>query len=268
MPTSADGSGTEAETLTRNGGSGIDVGEGRRDHLVVEGLTAGYGRVPVIRDVSMSVARGRVATVVGPNGAGKSTLLKALTGAIVPMAGTITLGGEGLAGLSADRIARHGVGYVPQLRDVFNPLSVRENLEMGGFQLPRRDLAQRIDEVVAGFPALSRMLTRAAGDLSGGERKMLAIARVLMTRPSLVILDEPTAGLAPKLAENFLRDSVSRLAADGVAVLLVEQRARDALAISDFAYVMVAGQVRLAEPAAQILSRPDLGDIFLGHIRE
>jgi branched-chain amino acid transport system ATP-binding protein len=147
---------------------------------------------------------------------------------------------------------------------VFESLTVRENLEMGGYQLPRRDVAQRIDEVAAAFPQLASMLGRAAGNLSGGERKMVAIGRVLMMRPSLVILDEPTAGLAPQLADRMLRDYVGALAAQDIAVLLVEQRAREALAISGFAYVMAAGVVEIAAPAADILARGDLGDVFLG----
>ncbi len=233
-------------------------------HLLVRGVTAGYGGLPIIRDVTACVGRGEVVSVIGPNGAGKSTLLKAVVGVLKPMAGKVTLAGAGLDGLRADQVARRGVGYVPQVRDVFEPLTVRENLEMGGYQLPRRDLPERVEEVAAAFPQLATMLGRAAGNLSGGERKMVAIGRVLMMRPTLVLLDEPTAGLAPQLADRMLSDYVGALAARDVAVLLVEQRAREALAISDFAYVMVAGIVAIAAPAADILARGDLGDVFLG----
>jgi branched-chain amino acid transport system ATP-binding protein len=233
-------------------------------HLNVRGLTAGYGGLPIVRDVSACVGRGEVVSVIGPNGAGKSTLLKAIMGVLEPMQGEIALGGRRLNGLRADRIARLGVGYVPQVRDVFEPLTVRENLEMGGFQLPRREVAKRVEEVAAAFPQLATMLGRPAGNLSGGERKMVAIGRVLMMRPTLVLLDEPTAGLAPQLADRMLTDYVGALAARNVAVLLVEQRAREALAISNFAYVMAAGAVAIAAPAAAVLARADLGDVFLG----
>jgi ABC-type branched-subunit amino acid transport system ATPase component len=233
-------------------------------HLSLCGVTAGYSDVPIIRDVSASVGRGEVVSVIGPNGAGKSTLLKAIMGLLEPMGGEIALAGKRLDGLRADEVARCGVGYVPQVRDVFEPLTVRENLEMGGYQLHRREIAERIDEVTDAFPQLSTMLGRSAGSLSGGERKMVAIGRVLMTRPTLVILDEPTAGLAPRLADQMLSDYVRRLAARNAAILLVEQRAREALAISDFAYVMASGVVQIAAPAADILAREDLSDVFLG----
>jgi ABC-type branched-subunit amino acid transport system ATPase component len=272
MPTSAaEGPGTgdpasEGRERTPTAAAGDPASEGRERgaHLSVRGLTAGYGGLPVIRDVTVCVGRGEVVSVIGPNGAGKSTLLKAVVSVLQPMAGEVTLGGRRLDGLRADRVARRGVGYVPQVRDVFEPLTVRENLEMGGYRLPRRAVAERIDEVTAAFPQLAPMLGRPAGNLSGGERKMVAIGRVLMMGPSLVLLDEPTAGLAPQLADRMLSDYVGALAARGVAVLLVEQRAREALTISDFAYVMAAGVVVIAAPAADILARGDLGDVFLG----
>jgi ABC-type branched-subunit amino acid transport system ATPase component len=233
-------------------------------HLRVEGLTAGYGALPIIRDVGVCVRRAEVVTIIGPNGAGKSTLLKAITGALQPTAGVVTLAGKRLDKCRADEIARSGVGYVPQVRDVFDSLTVKENLEMGGYHLPRREVATRIGEVGSAFPQLAEMMGRSAGNLSGGERKMVAIGRVLMTAPSLVILDEPTAGLSPQLADRMLHDYVGRLARQDVAVLLVEQRAREALAISDYAYVMASGIVEIAASAAEILARPDLGDLFLG----
>ena len=256
MPTSAaDGPGP---------GDSASHARERDAHLRVRGVTAGYGGLPIIRDITACVGRGEVVSVIGPNGAGKSTLLKAVVGVLQPMAGEVTLAGARLDGLRADQVARRGVGYVPQVRDVFEPLTVRENLEMGGYQLGRREVSERIGEVTAAFPQLTSMLGRPAGNLSGGERKMVAIGRVLMTRPTLVLLDEPTAGLAPRLADRLLSDYVRALAARDVAVLLVEQRAREALAISDFAYVMAAGVVAIAAPAADILARGDLGDVFLG----
>jgi len=236
----------------------------QRAHLRLADVAAGYGQAPVIQDVSLTVALGEVAAVIGPNGAGKSTLLKAVLGILRPSHGTITLAGERIAGLPANKVIRRGVGYVPQVKDVFEPLTVRENLEVGGYTLPRGEVAARVDEVMERYPALAAMRGRPAGYLSGGERKLLAMGRVLMRRPSLLVLDEPTAGLAPQLAHELLTRHVTRLAGSGVAVLLVEQHAHEALAISDWAYVMAAGRVRLSDPAAALARRPDLGDIFLG----
>lgn len=233
-------------------------------HLRVNGVDAGYKGLAIIRDVSVCAACGEVVAVIGPNGAGKSTLLKAVMGVLQPMAGSITLGAKDIGGLRADEIARSGVGYVPQVRDVFEPLSVKENLEMGAYGMRRREIAHRIAEVVEAYPQLGRMMNRAAGNLSGGERKMVAIGRVMMTRPSLMILDEPTAGLSPNLAHQLLETYVRQLTDQGVAVLLVEQRARDALKISNFAYVMASGRVQFASAAAELLDRPDLGEVFLG----
>jgi ABC-type branched-subunit amino acid transport system ATPase component len=234
--------------------------------LVVSGVTAGYGSVPVIRDVDVSVSDGEVVSIVGPNGAGKSTLLKAIVGILQPSAGTVRLGQREIAGMRTDRIARAGVGYVPQVKDVFETLTVHENLEMGGYTLKHGELAARIREVEEIYPALAAMRERYAGNLSGGERKMLAMGRVLMTSPSLLVLDEPTAGLAPQLANELLREHVARLAETGVGILLVEQHARESLAISDWAYVMASGQIQLSDVAATLLARPDIGDIFLGRI--
>jgi ABC-type branched-subunit amino acid transport system ATPase component len=235
-----------------------------RAHLQLEGVTAGYGQAPVIMGVDLTVALGEIVAVVGPNGAGKSTLLKTILGILKPGEGRITLAGKQIVGLATNQVCRLGVGYVPQVKDVFEPLTVRENLEIGGYGLARRDVAGRVDEVLGLYPALAVMRSRPAGYLSGGERKQLAMARVLMLRPSLLILDEPTAGLAPQLAHELLTEHVTRLAGSGVAILLVEQHAHEALAISDWAYVMSAGRVQLSEAAGDLGRRDDLGDIFLG----
>ena len=235
-----------------------------RAYLKVRGVTAGYGAVPVIHDVNLSLARGEVLTIVGPNGAGKSTLVKTVLGILSPLEGTIELGGEQIAGLTTDRIARLGVGYVPQVRDVFETLTVRENLEMGAYTLPARAVDQRLAEIYGLYPALGEMRGRYAGHLSGGERKMLAMGRVLMIRPGLLVLDEPTAGLSPQLTHELLREHVTRLASTDMAILLVEQHAREALAISDWACVMASGEIRMSDRASTLLERPDIGDIFLG----
>jgi ABC-type branched-subunit amino acid transport system ATPase component len=234
--------------------------------LVVEGLIAGYGGAPIVHGVDVSVGLGEIATIVGPNGAGKSTLLKAITGQVEVLGGSVSLDGALVTGLPGEQLARRGIGFVPQVKDVFATLTVVENLEMGGYLLPKNQLAARIDEVLDVFPALAEMRTRTASKLSGGERKMLAIARVLMLQPRVVILDEPTSNLSPALARNVLESQVKALADSGSAVLLVEQKAKEALEIGDWAYVLVAGLVQLSEPAAELLAREDIGELFLGQV--
>jgi branched-chain amino acid transport system ATP-binding protein len=234
--------------------------------LVVEGLIAGYGGAPIVHGVDVSVGPGEVATIVGPNGAGKSTLLKAITGQVEVLDGSVFLAGAPVTGLPGEKLARRGVGFVPQAKDVFATLTMVENLEMGGYLLPKSRVAARIDEVLDVFPALAEMRTRTASKLSGGERKMLAIARVLMLQPRVVILDEPTSNLSPALARDVLEGQVKALADSGSAVLLVEQKAKEALEIADWAYVLVAGLVHLSEPAAELLAREDIGELFLGQV--
>jgi len=242
--------------------------DGRRSSalVTVDSLVSGYGRVPVISDVSLTAGRGEVVSIVGPNGAGKSTLLKAIVGVIPVMSGRVQLDGRDITNMRADRLASKGLGYVPQTRDLFDTLTVRENLEMGGYTLPNRQVAQRIEEVLEMFPALRPMLGRLALRLSGGERKMLAMGRVLMLKPSLLVLDEPTAGLSPALARNVLREHVRRLADSGAAVLLVEQKALEALEISDWAHLLVNGRTAMAGSARELLARDDIREVFLGQV--
>jgi ABC-type branched-subunit amino acid transport system ATPase component len=218
----------------------------------------------VVEQVDLVLLAGRAACVLGPNGAGKSTILKAIVGGRTLIAGRVFLRGTDITGLAAAELARRGVAYVPQVRDCFDTLTVRENLEMGGYLLRRRDVRQRQAEVLEVFPALTAMLGRRVVTLSGGERKMVAIGRVLMSRPSLLIMDEPTAGLAPGLSTTVLRDHVLALAAKGVGVLLVEQKARAALEVSDWAYIIANRRISAAGPADQFLKRSDLGSLLLG----
>lgn len=232
--------------------------------LRAEHVTAGYGGVPVIRDVSIATGPGEVVAVIGPNGAGKSTLLKSLVGILRVTEGHVWLGGDEVTNRAPEELARKGVGYVPQVNDIFEPLTVLENLEMGGYLLTPRRIRARVDEVGAIFPALPPMLKRRADKLSGGERKMLAIGRVLMLDPKVLILDEPTANLSPKLADAILREQVTRLAAAGKAVLLVEQRARAALQVADWTSVLVSGATRLEGRPNELLKRQDFEQLFLG----
>ena len=241
---------------------------GRPAALRADGVTAGYGGDPVVRGVSVRAAPGEVVSVVGPNGSGKSTLLKAMIGVLRVSAGQVRIGDRDVTNLAPEEMARAGVGYVPQVDDVFAPLTVRENLEMGGYLLHRRQLPDRIEQVLAVFPRLGTMLHRPAGKLSGGERKMLAMGRVLMLRPAVFLLDEPTANLAPAIARSILDEQVSRLATDGAAVLIVEQRARAVLAVSTRTYVMGGGELRMEGTPAELANSPAFVLSFLGGHRD
>jgi ABC-type branched-subunit amino acid transport system ATPase component len=234
--------------------------------LRAENIRAGYGAGDIIHGVSAAVAPGTVASVVGPNGSGKSTLLKALTGVVRPSSGRVLIGDRDVTGLPPEEVARAGVGYVPQVDDVFAPLTVRENLEMGGYLLAGKQVSERVERVIGVFPPLGQMLTRRAGRLSGGERKMLAMGRVLMLEPVVFLLDEPTANLAPKVAADLLTGHVRALAEAGAGVLIVEQRARAVLAISDYTYVLGGGQVLMADTPARLSESPEFIESFFGGV--
>ncbi len=236
--------------------------------LRAQGITAGYGGDPVIRGITVHAMPGEVVSLVGPNGSGKSTLLKSLVGIVQISSGTVLVGDREVTNQPPEEIARAAVGYVPQVDDVFAPLSVKENLEMGGYLLHRKQVAERVDRVLAVFPQLAPMLGRAAGKLSGGERKMLAMGRVLMLSPGVFLLDEPTANLAPMVATALLETHVRQLATSGASVLIVEQRARAVLAISARTYVLGGGEVRMEGTPAELSARPDFVDSFLGGGRD
>jgi ABC-type branched-subunit amino acid transport system ATPase component len=239
--------------------------ERKPPHLVVEALTAGYGGIAVIFDISLQVGRGEIVTIIGPNGAGKSTALKAIVGVIPAISGRVSLAGDDITNLVTERLVSKGVGYVPQMKDVFGPLTVLENLMMGAYLLKSSEVPARLNEVFAIFPALDDMRTRLASKLSGGERKMLAFGRALMLRPTALILDEPTANLSPELSSVLLGTHVRRLADSGVAVLLVEQKARQAMEIADWTHVLVSGRTQLAGAPATLVARPDFAGLMLGH---
>ncbi len=232
--------------------------------LAAEKVTAGYGGNPIIDEVSITVAPGEVVSIVGPNGSGKSTLLKSLVGIVEIMGGRVTVGGRDVTSWAPEEVARAGVGYVPQVDDVFAPLTVRENLEMGGYLLRASEVGARVEHVLELFPQLGRMLRRRAAKLSGGERKMLAMGRALMLQPAVMVLDEPTANLAPAIAHVVLSEHVRRLAATGASVLVVEQRARAVLEISDRTYVLGGGRLRMEGTPAELGSSAEFVDSFLG----
>ena len=230
--------------------------------LAARQITAGYGSVPVVRGVSVEAAPGEVALVIGPNGAGKSTLIKSLNGELSLMGGSVQLAGEDISGLSENQRAARGLGYVPQSRDVFGPLTVTENLEMGGYTLPRRAAQARVAEILDRFSQLARLRKREAQTLSGGERKLLAIARALVAEPTALMLDEPTANLSPAVAEHVLAEVIGGLAGSGRAILLIEQRLALALDAATWVYVLVDGEPRFSGSAQAFKSLPDMGAVF------
>jgi branched-chain amino acid transport system ATP-binding protein len=224
--------------------------------LEVEGLRAGYGPAEILFGVSLSLARGEVAALMGRNGAGKSTTLKAIMGLVPPRAGRVRFAGRDIAGLAAFRIARLGLGYVPEDRRIFTDLTVAENLEVGRRPAEGRDAwtAERLFEV---FPNLASMRHRRAAAMSGGEQQMLAIARTLMGNPAAVLLDEPSEGLAPVILE-LMADAVLRMKREGIAVLLSEQNFDFAAAVADRAYVIERGKIRYDGSMAALDADPAL----------
>ena len=232
--------------------------------LDVSNLSAGYNKVPIVRGVDVRVGLGEIVLIMGPNGAGKSTFVKAVTGELPALDGKIRIDGVDVTGLAEEDRVAHGIGYVPQIRDVFAPLSVQENLEMGGYALKAQQLKERTEEVYSIFPQLVTSRKRLASTLSGGERKMLGIARALMTRPRLIILDEPTANLAPLIAEKVLQSIVAGAAGAGRAVLLIEQRVSLGLEVASWGYILTDGQLKLSGSSRELKEMPDLGKHFLG----
>ncbi len=232
--------------------------------LTATGLAAGYDGRAIVSGITVQASPGRVVSIVGPNGSGKSTLLKSLVGVVKILEGSVKVGDTVITNMAPEEVAKIGVGYVPQIDDVFPPLSVKENLEIGGYLLARAEIRERIDAVLEFFPKLKVMMTRKAGKLSGGERKMLAMGRVLMLSPSVLVLDEPTANLAPIVATQLLEEYIRGFANFGSTVLLVEQRAKAALRISDHTYVLGGGRVVLEGAPAELQNNPIFVESFLG----
>jgi branched-chain amino acid transport system ATP-binding protein len=236
-------------------------------HLAVEGLAAGYGATRIVSNISVGVGKGEVTAIVGPNGAGKSTLIKALVGVIPVMEGSVLHDGDDVTGQSTDQLARRGIAYVPQVRSVFPTLNVEENLKMGGYMLSREDSARRVEEILDTFPILKPMLRRHVQKLSGGEQKLVAIGRVMMMRPTVYLLDEPTAGLADRLARELLEEHVTRIAHAGAAVMLVEQKALAALETASWGYLLVAGEVHMSASPQEMLAS-SVAEMFLGQVAQ
>jgi len=231
--------------------------------LAVGDLRGGYGAADeIVKGVALHVEAGEIVSLIGPNGAGKSTLLKLVAGLLRPSAGRIVLGDRDIAGLGAPQISRLGLSFVPQERNVFGAMTVAENLEMGGY-VDGRHACQRIAELYERFPMLGEKRRAAARTLSGGQRQILAMAIALMNAPRLLLLDEPTAGLSPRAAEELFATIVA-LNKTGVAILMVEQNALEALAVSTRACVLVQGRVEREGGANELATDPTVRDLFLG----
>jgi branched-chain amino acid transport system ATP-binding protein len=231
--------------------------------LKVTDLSCGYGPVLAVRDVSFAVADGAIVCVLGANGAGKSTTLKAVSGLVRPAQGTIVLDGRDITRLSASRRVSLGISHCPEGRRIFASLTVRENLRLGGHRLGRASLAAAVDQALSVFPALSRLLDRRGGLLSGGEQQMLAIARAIMTRPRLLLLDEPSLGLAPMAAEQVF-DTLVGINREGTTILLVEQNATMALRLARWGIVLANGAIELQGRAAELLASDRVRQAYLG----
>ena len=241
--------------------------------LRVQNLEAGYGQLRVLKGISLHVAPGEIVTLVGPNGAGKTTLLLAVTGVVRPRAGRVSLAGAEVQGLPAERVVARGCSLVPEGRQVFGPLTVAENLQLGAYRrlrggwkggaAARGSVAEDLERIYGLFPVLRARRSQLAGTLSGGEQQMLALGRALMARPRLLLLDEPSLGLAPLVVRDIL-EKVVGLREAGLSVLLVEQNVRAALRIADRGYVLETGSIVLEGPARELLENKDVQRAYLG----
>ena len=231
--------------------------------LALDGVSVAYGKRRALDGVSLTVGAGEIVTLLGANGSGKSTTLRAISGLARPTAGRVVFDGRDITRAAPDAIVTAGVGHVPEGREIFPEFTVRENLLVGGHTAPRAAIAEAVERAFALFPVLRARAPQLAGTLSGGEQQMLAIARALMIRPRLLLLDEPSLGLAPRLAREIFH-VIARLNASGVTVLLVEQNARRALALASRAYVLETGRVVVSGPARALAADPRIRAAYLG----
>ena len=232
--------------------------------LKVDDIHVYYGAIHAIKGVSFEVNEGEIVTLIGANGAGKSTTLNTVAGLLRPRSGMITFDGKNLAAIPAHKTVEQGMALCPEGRRIFQQITVRENLEMGGFTRPKWEIPVSIEEMFTRFPRLKEREKQIAGTLSGGEQQMLAIARAMMSKPRLLMLDEPSMGLAPILVEQIF-DIIKELHRAGVTILLVEQNAQMALSIADRAYVMETGKVSKTGPADELLHDDDVRKAYLGN---
>jgi branched-chain amino acid transport system ATP-binding protein len=233
--------------------------------LQVQGLSAGYGGVPIIEDINLELSQNEISVIIGPNGAGKSTLLKTVFALTKTLSGSIHFRGRDITGLKTDKLVPLGISAVPQSRNVFSSLTVSENLDVGTYAHPPADRAAVTSGVLALFPDLRDKLKQPAGELSGGQRQMVAMGRALMSEPALLLLDEPTAGLSPAYLEKIF-DLLLDIRAKGVTILMVEQNAKQALRIADTAHVLVNGRNFVSGTGAQLLQDDEVRRSFLGGV--
>jgi branched-chain amino acid transport system ATP-binding protein len=231
--------------------------------LEVVSLEAGYDDALIVRGVDLVAAADQIVAIVGPNGAGKSTLLKAVYGLLRPRGGSVRFEGEDVTSERPDRLTRRGLNFVPQVDNVFSTLTIAENLHVGALALPRSERQEEIDRVLEVFPLLAHRRGQRAGSLSGGERKLVALARALVARPRLLLLDEPSAGLSP-IAIDLVFDKLVEIRALGIAIVMVEQNARRALALADTGYVLDTGRNAYTGPGAQLLADRRVVELYLG----
>jgi branched-chain amino acid transport system ATP-binding protein len=233
--------------------------------LRVQGVETFYGNIQALRGISFEVPEGSIVTLLGANGAGKSTTLKSISGLTPPTRGAITFMDQSVAGRPSDQVVRLGIAHVPEGRELFPELTVLENLKMGAFtRRDKREVQQSLERVYGHFSILAERRSQLAGTLSGGEQQMLAIGRALMARPRLILLDEPSLGLAPKLVEEIFR-IIHDIRASGATVLLVEQNANKALSIADYGYVLETGSIALEGESQQLLRNDHVRRLYLGH---
>jgi branched-chain amino acid transport system ATP-binding protein len=235
------------------------------DLLHVEGLEAGYGQVQVLRGLDFSVGEGEVVVILGANGAGKTTTIRAVCGMISPSGGRVELGGNDVTGQAADRLVRQGVAHVPQGRGTFVDMTVEENLQLGAYSRSDGEIQADMDTWYNTFPRLRERSTQAAGSMSGGEQQMLAIARAAMSRPRLLMLDEPSLGLAPLVTQELFRQMQRLNQEHGTALLIIEQNANLALAVAERAYVLEAGTIAVSGTADEIQSDESVRKAYLGY---
>lgn len=231
-------------------------------YLIGENITGGYGNIDILHDCTIGVERSEIAVIVGPNGAGKSTAMKALLGMLSIRSGSVTLDGKDITNLSPQDRVGEGIAFVPQTNNVFATMSVEENLEMGAY-LRRDNFRDTMDQVYELFPILHEKRRQHAGELSGGQRQQVAVGRALMTQPSVLMLDEPTAGVSPIVMDELF-DRILEVRAVGLAVLMVEQNARQALEIADRGYVLVGGENWRTGTGEELLANPEVRKSFLG----
>jgi branched-chain amino acid transport system ATP-binding protein len=230
--------------------------------MTVEGVSVSYGKMEAVRSAGLVIPRGEIVTLIGANGAGKTTLLTALMG-LLPYRGKVTFDQRDLENISVEERAARGIGLVPETRDLFTSMSVEDNLTLGGFRVPAKTRAAAVDEVYALFPRLHERRSQIAATLSGGERQMLAMGRALVGRPKLLMLDEPSLGLAPRIVKEIFQ-IIKTLVETGVSILLVEQNARAAMQVAQYAYVMELGEITMQGPASELSRDPKVIDSFLG----